>query len=383
MVAYPLRSFYSSAPNAALDTTGRGSLTILVTGGAGFIGSAVVRKLIQDTDDTVVNVDKLTYAGNLESLDEVSGDPRYRFEHADICDAGEMRRIFEQHRPTAVMHLAAESHVDRSIDGPADFIQTNVVGTFTLLEAARRYWRGLEGDEQQAFRFLHVSTDEVFGSLGDEGFFTEETPYSPNSPYSASKAGSDHLVRAWHHTYRLPTVTTNCSNNYGPYQFPEKLVPLMILNALEGKPLPVYGRGENVRDWLYVDDHADALLTVLRRGRLGETYAIGGHNEMRNIDVVRTLCRIVDELSPDAEIGPRESLIRYVTDRPGHDLRYAIDASKLQHELGWTPRESFDTGLRKTVQWYLENPTWSERVRSGAYRGERLGIADFGLRNAE
>jgi dTDP-glucose 4,6-dehydratase len=351
------------------------SQTILVTGGAGFIGSAVVRKLIRATEARVVNVDKLTYAGNPDSLSEVDGDPRYRFEHVDICDAEALARVFAEHRPTAVMHLAAESHVDRSIDGPADFIQTNLVGTFTLLEAARRYWLALPQAERQAFRFLHVSTDEVFGSLGEEGFFTEQTPYSPNSPYSASKAGSDHLVRAWHHTYGLPVVTTNCSNNYGPYQFPEKLIPLMILNALVGKPLPVYGKGENVRDWLYVDDHAEALLTVLERGRIGETYAIGGHNEMKNIDVVRTLCAVVDELAPDAEVGPRERLITYVTDRPGHDLRYAIDASKIQQELGWAPKQTFETGLRETVLWYLENRQWWERVQSGAYRGERLGLS--------
>ncbi len=361
-------------PAGSSDPEPCSRMTILITGGAGFIGSAVVRKLIRDTDAVVVNLDKLTYAGNLESLDEAAEHPRHRFEHADICDAARVRRIFEEHRPSAVMHLAAESHVDRSIDGPADFIQTNVVGTFTLLEEARRYWSALLAGDREAFRFLHVSTDEVFGSLGREGYFTEETPYHPNSPYSASKAGSDHLVRAWHHTYGLPVLLTNCSNNYGPYQFPEKLIPLMILNALAGKPLPVYGRGENVRDWLYVEDHAQALLTVLERGRLGETYVIGGGNEKQNLEVVRTICRLVDEMRPDAEIGPRESLIRFVEDRPGHDLRYAIDASKIRRELGWTPRESFESGLRRTVAWYLENPVWCERVLSGAYRLERLGL---------
>ncbi len=349
--------------------------TVLVTGGAGFIGSAVVRKLIHDTGTTVVNVDKLTYAGNLDSLAGARWSERHRFERADVCDAAEMRRIFVEHAPHAVLHLAAESHVDRSIDGPGDFIRTNLVGTFILLEETRRYWQDLDAERKAAFRFLHVSTDEVFGSLGDSGLFHEERAYQPSSPYSASKAGSDHLVRAWHHTYGLPVLTTNCSNNYGPYQFPEKLIPLMILNALEGKPLPVYGRGENVRDWLHVEDHADALLAVLERGRVGETYCVGGHNEVRNVDVVRTLCRLVDELAPDASIGPREGLIRFVADRPGHDLRYAIDAGKIHRELGWTPRETFESGLRATVGWYLENRAWWERVRSGEYRGERLGLA--------
>lgn len=350
-------------------------MTLLVTGGAGFIGSAVVRKLLRDTDHRVVNVDRLTYAANLDSLAGAMRDPRHRFERADICDAQAMRRILAEERPRAVLHLAAESHVDRSIDGPADFIRTNLLGTFTLLEEARRYWSDLPGEERDAFRFLHVSTDEVFGSLGPDGLFDEQTAYRPNSPYSASKAGSDHLVRAWHHTYGLPVITTNCSNNYGPYQFPEKLIPLMILNALEGKPLPVYGRGENVRDWLYVDDHAEALLAVLERGRVGETYCIGGHCERRNLDVVHALCGLLDELAPDPGIGSRRELIRFVQDRPGHDLRYAIDAGKVERELGWTPRESFDSGLRRTVQWYLENRSWWERVRSGAYRGERLGLA--------
>lgn len=353
---------------------GDGTLTVLVTGGAGFIGSAVVRMLIRRTPYRVVNVDKLTYAGNLGSLAEVSGDPRHHFERVDICDAGEMRRIFEVHRPAAVLHLAAESHVDRSIEGPADFIRTNLVGTFSLLEETRRFWSGLREEARDRFRFLHISTDEVFGSLGPDGFFAETTPYSPSSPYSASKAGSDHLVRAWHHTYGLPVLVTNCSNNYGPYQFPEKLIPLMILHAVEGRPLPVYGRGDNVRDWLFVEDHAEALLTVLRRGRVGETYAIGGRNEMRNLDVVRAICSLVDELHPIREIGPRQRLIRFVEDRPGHDLRYAIDASRISDELGWEPRESFASGLRKTVEWYLGNAEWLAEVRSGAYRGERLGL---------
>ena len=348
--------------------------TVLVTGGAGFIGSAVVRRMIGGTEARVVNLDALTYAGNLDSVAEAADDPRYAFECVDVCDADEVRRVFHTHQPDAVLHLAAESHVDRSIDGPADFIRTNVQGTFTLLEEARRHWTGLRGEARDRFRFLHVSTDEVYGSLGAEGFFHEERPYRPSSPYSASKAGSDHLVRAWHHTYGLPVLTSNCSNNYGPYQFPEKLIPLMILNALEGKPLPVYGRGENVRDWLFVEDHADALLTVLEKGRVGETYCIGGHNEMRNIDVVRTLCALLDDMAPDPAVGPREGLIRFVQDRPGHDGRYAIDAGKIGRELGWAPRETFASGLRRTVRWYLENRAWWERVRSGAYRGERLGL---------
>ena len=348
-------------------------MTILVTGGAGFIGSALVRMLVRETEWRVVNADKLTYAGNPDSLAEVAESPRYHFERVDICDAAEVRRLFAQHRPRAVVHLAAESHVDRSIDGPGEFIQTNVVGTFTLLEEARRHWSALEGEERERFRFLHVSTDEVFGSLGPEGFFDEETPYRPNSPYSASKAGSDHLVRAWHHTYGLPVLTTNCSNNYGPCQFPEKLIPLMTLRALEGQPLPVYGRGENVRDWLYVDDHAAALLAVLERGRVGETYAIGGGAERRNLEVVHAICRTLDELRPDPRVGPREALVRFVDDRPGHDLRYAIDASKVAAELGWRPRESFESGIRRTVQWYLDHPEWCARVLSGEYRMERLG----------
>src|SRR3712207_6520457 len=353
--------------------------TLLVTGGAGFIGSALVRKLIRETAYRVVNLDKLTYAGNLESVEPVCGDPRYHFVRADVCDAAQMRALFEELRPDGVIHLAAESHVDRSIDGPADFIQTNVVGTFVLLQEALRHCRSLAHDDRAAaarFRFVHVSTDEVFGSLGAEGLFTEETPYRPNSPYSASKAGADHLARAWFHTYGLPVVTTNCSNNYGPYQFPEKLVPLMILNAVAGKALPVYGRGENVRDWLYVDDHADALIRAFERGVPGETYNVGGNSERRNIDVVRAICTLVDELAPDARVGARASLVRFVADRPGHDARYAIDASKIERELGWRPRETFESGLRKTVEWYLANQAWCQRVQSGAYRGERLGLGE-------
>jgi dTDP-glucose 4,6-dehydratase len=349
-------------------------VTIVVTGGAGFIGSALIRRIIRESTQSVVNVDKLTYAGNLESLQDAAETNHYRFERVDIADANEIHRVFEQHRPSAVIHLAAESHVDRSIDAPGEFIKTNVVGTFTLLQEARRYWSTLEGAAREQFRFHHVSTDEVFGSLGHDGYFTEETPYDPSSPYSASKAASDHLVRAWHRTYGLPILLTNCSNNYGPYQFPEKLIPLITLNAIEGKPLPVYGRGENVRDWLFVDDHADALLTVLQRGQVGETYAIGGESERRNIDVVRSVCEILDQLVPDPRIGPRSSLIRFVTDRPGHDHRYAIDTSKIGRELGWRPRESFDSGLRKTVEWYLSNRTWVDRIQSGEYRRERLGL---------
>ena len=346
-----------------------------MTGGAGFIGSAVVRRLIRDTSHQVLVVDKLTYAGNLDSLAPVAGSDRYGFEQADIADAGRMRAILSRFQPDVIMHLAAESHVDRSIDGPGAFVQTNVVGTFTLLQAALAYWRGLTGERRDAFRFHHISTDEVFGTLGPDGFFHEEYPYQPNSPYSASKAASDHFVRAWHHTYGLPTLVTNCSNNYGPYHYPEKLIPLVILNALEGKPLPVYGRGENVRDWLYVEDHAEALLRVAEAGRVGENYNIGGWNERSNIDVVRAICALMDEMAPNGAIGPREGLITYVTDRPGHDLRYAIDAGKIERELGWRPAETFETGLRKTVAWYLDNQAWWQRVRSGVYRGERLGVA--------
>jgi len=340
--------------------------TLLITGGAGFIGSAVVRQLINETDYKVVNVDKLTYAGNLQSLVSVSSNPRYKFEQVDICDAAEVNRVFREHQPDAIMHLAAESHVDRSITGPADFIQTNIVGTYTLLEAARAHWNSLQGERKADFRFHHISTDEVYGSLGDEGFFTEDTAYEPNSPYSASKASSDHLVRAWHHTYGMPVVTTNCSNNYGPYHFPEKLIPLVILNAVNGKPLPIYGKGDNIRDWLYVDDHARALRTVLETGKLGETYNIGGWNEKTNLEVVQAICTILDELHPQG--APHNKLITYVADRPGHDKRYAIDASKIADDLGWKPQETFETGLRKTVAWYLENTDWVKGVTSGEYQ---------------
>lgn len=350
-------------------------MKILITGGAGFIGSAVIRHIIGNTRDRVINVDKLTYAGNLASLAPVSGSDRYAFVQADICDRPAMDRIFARYQPDAVMHLAAESHVDRSIDGPAAFIQTNITGTYTLLEAARDYWINLDVDGKNAFRFHHISTDEVFGDLEDTGDpFTEKTPYAPSSPYSASKAAADHLVRAWQRTYALPALITNCSNNYGPYHFPEKMIPLMILNAVEGKPLPVYGNGDQVRDWLYVEDHARALHLVVTRGIIGETYNIGGHNEKKNIDVVRALCRILDEFLPDSPFVPHASLITHVVDRPGHDRRYAIDASKIQRELGWEPIESFETGIRKTVRWYLDNPGWCRRVQDGTYQRERLGM---------
>ncbi|SDS00315.1 dTDP-glucose 4,6-dehydratase [Halopseudomonas xinjiangensis] len=352
---------------------------ILVTGGAGFIGSAVVRHLIDNTEHEVVNLDKLTYAGNLESLASVSEDSRYRFEQVDICDQAEVKRVFEQHQPDLVMHLAAESHVDRSIDGPGEFIQTNLIGTYVLLEQARAYYQSLSEDRKAAFRFHHISTDEVYGDLphpeeqeGELPLFTEKTPYAPSSPYSASKAGSDHLVRAWHRTYGLPIVLTNCSNNYGPYHFPEKLVPLMILNAIEGKPLPVYGKGNQIRDWLFVEDHARALVLVATTGKIGETYNIGGHNEKQNIEVVHTICELLDEMHPRAK-GSYKDLITTVKDRPGHDMRYAIDASKIKRELGWSPEETFESGIRKTVGWYLDNQQWCQRVQDGSYQRQRLG----------
>ncbi|MEH6452518.1 MULTISPECIES: dTDP-glucose 4,6-dehydratase [Pseudomonas] len=344
-------------------------MKILVTGGAGFIGSAVIRHIISNTADSVVNVDKLTYAGNLESLAEVSLSERYVFERVDICDCSEIDRIFAQYQPDAIMHLAAESHVDRSISGPSEFIQTNIIGTYTLLESARQYWASLDEERKAKFRFHHISTDEVYGDLeGPEDLFTETTPYQPSSPYSSSKASSDHLVRAWRRTYGLPTLITNCSNNYGPYHFPEKLIPLIILNALEGKSLPVYGKGDQVRDWLYVEDHARALYKVVTEGKVGETYNIGGHNEKQNIEVVHTLCALLDDLCPESPHRPHHSLITYVKDRPGHDQRYAIDASKIQRELGWSPEETFESGIRKTVEWYLSNASWVENVKSGSYQ---------------
>lgn len=378
-------------------------MKILVTGGAGFIGSAVIRNIIENTSDSVINLDKLTYAGNLQSLESIEGSDRYTFEQVDICDRAELDRVFTTHKPDAVMHLAAESHVDRSITGPAEFIQTNIVGTYNLLEAAREYWNTLASDAKQAFRFHHISTDEVYGDLphpsdihNDEclmvngelssnelkiknsssnikslPLFTEQTSYAPSSPYSASKASSDHLVRAWLRTYGFPTIITNCSNNYGPYHFPEKLIPLVILNALEGKDLPVYGKGDQIRDWLYVEDHARALYKVVTEGKVGETYNIGGHNEKQNIEVVQTICSILDELVPKKPKYAEQ--ITFVNDRPGHDRRYAIDSSKMNKELNWTPIETFETGLRKTVQWYLDNQQWCQNVQSGSYQRERLG----------
>lgn len=346
-------------------------IKIVITGGAGFIGSVLTRMIINETEHQVLNIDKLTYAGHLESLESIADSDRYSFEKSDICDADQINRILAEYKPDAIMHLAAESHVDRSIDGSAEFIKTNINGTHALLEEAKQYWQSLAGDKKESFRFLHVSTDEVYGSLGEEGFFTEETPYDPRSPYSSSKASSDHLVRAWYHTYGLPTVITNCSNNYGPFQFPEKLTPVVILKALQGEPIPVYGKGDNVRDWLYVDDHVRALLKVVEIGKPGETYNIGGHNEKQNIEVVHTICDTLDELMPKDE-KYREQ-ISFVTDRPGHDFRYAIDASKIERELGWTPEETFDSGIKKTIQWYLDNIDWCEAVTKNNYSLERLG----------
>ena len=352
-------------------------MTIMVTGGAGFIGSNFILNWLSKNNEQVVNVDKLTYAGNLESLKSIDNNHRYCFEKVDICDAIELRYIFKKHSPDIVIHLAAESHVDRSIDGPNEFIQTNIVGTYILLEEARAYWSGLEGFKKDEFKFHHVSTDEVYGDLeGTDLLFTEKTPYAPSSPYSASKASSDHLVRAWHRTFGLPTLITNCSNNYGPFQFTEKLIPLIIMKALQGKELPVYGDGKQIRDWLYVDDHARALTHVALKGKIGETYNIGGHNELQNIDVVKTICSILDELIPSKLNGIKqyEQLITYVADRAGHDARYAIDATKISNELNWTPDETFATGIKKTIQWYLDNKTWCEHVQDGSYQGERLGV---------
>ena len=354
-------------------------MKFVITGGAGFIGSAVIRHIINNTDHSVVNIDKLTYAGNLESLEPVKNDNRYSFEQVDICDVNEVKRVFNEHQPNVVMHLAAESHVDRSIDGPGEFIQTNIVGTYVLLEEARDYWSSLSDDKKASFRFHHVSTDEVYGDLeGTYNLFTEQTPYAPSSPYSAAKASSDHLVRAWQRTFQLPTLITNCSNNYGPYQFPEKLIPLIILNALEGKDLPIYGNGKQIRDWLYVDDHARALVHVALTGEIGETYNIGGHNELQNIDVVKTVCSILDGLVPSSidGIDRYDQLIIYVGDRAGHDVRYAIDATKISDELNWTPNETFATGIKKTVQWYLDNQVWCDHVKDGSYQGERLGVIE-------
>tara|TARA_Y100000588_G_scaffold395043_1_gene519344 strand:- start:206 stop:1279 length:1074 start_codon:yes stop_codon:yes gene_type:complete len=346
---------------------------ILVTGGAGFIGSAVVRHLINNLECSVVNVDKLTYAGNLGSLSSVDRDPRYLFEKVDICDRCAINRVLEEHQPDAIMHLAAESHVDRSIDGPGDFIQTNIIGTYNLLEATLRYWSQLPAEKKESFRFHHISTDEVYGSLGPEGAFTENTKYDPRSPYSASKASSDHLVRAWHETYGLPVVLSNCSNNYGPYHFPEKLIPLMIIKGLNGDPMPVYGTGDNIRDWLYVDDHARALGSIIFKGRLGESYNVGGNAEVSNIDVVRKICALLDELIPRKDGKNYQVQIDFVQDRPGHDFRYAIDATKLRNELNWAPKETFDSGLRRTVEWYLENQSWWQPIMNQQYQGERLG----------
>ena len=352
-------------------------MKIIVTGGAGFIGSAVIRHIIHNTDDEVLNIDKLTYAGNLESLRDIDQSARYNFQQIDICDKEALEQAFHTFKPNLLMHLAAESHVDRSIDGPAEFINTNIVGTYHLLEVARQYWQNLDDLDKQQFKFHHISTDEVYGDLeGTTDLFTETTPYAPSSPYSASKASSDHLVRAWHRTYGLPILITNCSNNYGPYHFPEKLIPLVILNALDGKALPIYGKGNQIRDWLFVEDHARALYKVVTEGKVGETYNIGGHNEKQNIEVVKTICHILDELKPQENGQPYESLITFVKDRPGHDLRYAIDASKIADKLNWTPTETFDSGIRKTVEWYLNNMEWCSRVQDGSYQRERLGAGE-------
>ncbi|MEE9139154.1 MAG: dTDP-glucose 4,6-dehydratase [Alphaproteobacteria bacterium] len=350
-------------------------MKVLVTGGAGFIGSAVVRQFINRTSSTVINLDKLTYASSLDAVAEVAEDPRYHFEKTDVCDAQAVAEVFARHRPDAVLHLAAETHVDRSIDGPGAFVQTNIVGTYVLLAAALHHWDGLEGEAKERFRFQHVSTDEVYGSLGPEGLFTEETPYCPNSPYSASKASADHLVRAWHTTYGLPVIVTNCSNNFGAFQHPEKLIPLMIMKALAGEPLPVYGRGANIRDWLYVEDHAEALRLVLSDGRVGETYNVGGHNEQRNLEIVNAICALLDEMVPESPHRPHADLVEFVTDRPGHDLRYAIDAGKMERELGWTPGHSFADALRETVAWYLANRRWAETEMAKGSHGARLGLA--------
>jgi dTDP-glucose 4,6-dehydratase len=348
--------------------------TYFVTGGAGFIGSNFILSLLPAENITIVNYDKLTYAGNLESLSSIATEPNYYFVEGDICDPPRVSELLSKHEPDYIINFAAESHVDRSIDGPSEFIQTNIVGTFELIEAARNYWGTLSGEKKQGFRFLHVSTDEVFGSLGQEGYFTEETPYAPNSPYAASKASSDHLIRSYNRTFGFPALTTNCSNNYGPCQFPEKLVPLVIHNALAGKPLPIYGDGQQIRDWLYVTDHCHAIRTVLGKGTLGEVYAIGGNNEKANLEIVHTICALLDEMAPSASGNPYKSLITFVNDRPGHDRRYAIDSGKVQRQLGWSPKETFETGLRKTIRWYLDHQTWVDRVMSGAYRGERLGL---------
>ena len=351
-------------------------MKVIVTGGAGFIGSAVIRQYINDTEHEVINLDALTYAGNLESLMGVDQNQRYSFEQVNICDLNSLEQVFNKHQPDAIMHLAAESHVDRSIDGPAEFIQTNIVGTYNLLDVAKKYWDGLSGARKDGFRFHHVSTDEVYGDLGETGYFTEETRYEPSSPYSASKASSDHLVRAWHRTYDFPMVITNCSNNYGSHQFPEKLIPLVTLNALEGKPLPIYGMGSQIRDWLHVDDHARALRLVLEKGKDGETYNIGGHNEKTNLEVVKTICNLLDKLVPESLHIPHESLVTYVADRPGHDMRYAIDADKIANKLGWMPEETFESGIEKTINWYLNNREWCQHVQDGSYQRQRLGVME-------